>query len=241
MKLDFDRVGFAVVSRFFWADKIREIASEVDGYIDRVLPNVSPVEAFYEDKNDPATLKYIHALDRHDDYFRDLLNDSPFIGVAEALLGARAVGQHLSLVRKPPRVGKETPPHQDAYYARIRPLEAVTLWLPLDAATEYNGCLRYQPGSQRGPLRSHGPSGVFGFVFAISDYSEADRAREVPVPVRPGDLLVHHCMTIHRADANDGSHDRRALSLLYYSERAREEIADAHQRRIIAEHKAETP
>jgi phytanoyl-CoA hydroxylase len=41
---------------------------------------------------------------------------------------------------------------------------------------------------------------------------------------RPGDLLVHHALTIHRADGNTSQdRNRRALGFIYYADRARED------------------
>ena len=39
---------------------------------------------------------------------------------------------------------------------------------------------------------------------------------------QPGDILVHHCMTIHRADPNRSNRTRRAIGIVYNSARAKE-------------------
>ena len=46
-------------------------------------------------------------------------------------------------------------------------------------------------------------------------------ADEVAVTVGPGDLTVHHCLTIHRAGANRSARPRRAMGGIYYSTRAK--------------------
>lgn len=50
-----------------------------------------------------------------------------------------------------------------------------------------------------------------------------DRADEVPACMEPGDLVIHHCLTIHRADPNPSNRHRRALGLAYNSKRARKD------------------
>ena len=43
----------------------------------------------------------------------------------------------------------------------------------------------------------------------------ADADRAVPVPVKAGCGMVHHCMTLHQTDPNRSSRDRRAMVLHY--------------------------
>jgi phytanoyl-CoA hydroxylase len=106
----------------------------------------------------------------------------------------------------------------------LEPTEAVAMWLALDDADEANGCMRYIPGSHLRGMRKHGRSGTLGFSQGITDYSDADRSAEVAIPARPGDLIVHHCLTIHRADANHSQRQRPAIQLVYFSDRAKEDV-----------------
>jgi len=73
--------------------------------------------------------------------------------------------------------------------------------------------------------------------YAISpDYGGADRLAEVPVTARPGDLLVHHSLTIHSADANNsGSRQRRSLGLIYYSANAKQDAEglEAYRQKLM--------
>jgi len=99
----------------------------------------------------------------------------------------------------------------------IKPAEAVTMWLALDHVDEENGCVRYVHGSHEWGMRPHG------------------RTQTIALPAAPGDLLVHHCMTIHRADGNQSAtRSRRALGLIYYSADAQvdEEAHAAYQARL---------
>ena len=79
---------------------------------------------------------------------------------------------------------------------------------------------------------------TLGFSQGISDYpTDHDRKNEQAFPAKPGDLIVHDAMTIHRADANRSTtRTRRALGFIYYSERAREDSeAHEHYQRKLAE------
>ena len=103
------------------------------------------------------------------------------------------------------------------------PNEALMMWLALDVVDEKNGCVRYVPGSHRAGVRPHARTGVLGFSQGITDFGPADLQKEVAFPARPGDLLVHHALTIHRADGNNSDRTRKALGFIYYAARPRED------------------
>lgn len=157
---------------------------------------------------------------------------------ARTLLGSLVSLSGINYFDKPPDRNRATPPHQDAYYERIQPCEAVMLWVALDDADEANGCLRYVPGSHKLGLRHHRITEVHGFSLGIWDYPcEHDRHHELAVPVKAGDVLAHHCLTIHRADANESPRSRVALGLVYYRADVVEDTAgiEAHARQLALE------
>ena len=82
------------------------------------------------------------------------------------------------------------------------------------------------PGS--GCSRPH-PEGVPGFGLALkpSDYRPEDRATERAMVATPGDLIIHHPLTVHRATGNktsgESARQRRAVGCSYFAARDREE------------------
>ncbi len=217
----FNRQGFAVLSRHVPEADIATIEAQLQRYIDQVLPTLPAKAAFYEDKDNPATLFRLDALHEHDPFFGRLIEEERFLSLAASLLGDEAVPQGVAMFGKAPRVGNETPVHQDSFYFMIEPDEALTLWLPLDRTDEANGCISYVPGSQRRGLQPHGRSEVFGFSLGLLTYTDDDRAAEVAVHVRPGDLIAHHGLTYHRADPNRSDRRRWAVGLVYFAARAK--------------------
>ncbi len=160
----------------------------------------------------------------HDSYFHDLMFNSPFEQLAAELLQHEVRGVNLQYFNKPAGISLPTPPHQDGWYFMLEPNEAVTMWLAMDHVDEENGCVRYLPGSHRDGLRPHARTKTLGFSQGLTDYgSESDRQQEVAIAAEPGDLLVHHALTVHRADANQStSRSRKALGFIYYSTAAAE-------------------
>ena len=53
-----------------------------------------------------------------------------------------------------------------------------------------------------------------------ADYRPQDKAREKAMVASPGDLIIHHPLTVHRADANktagDAARRRRAVGCSYF-------------------------
>lgn len=118
-----------------------------------------------------------------------------------------------------------TRPHQDDYYFQLDLERSVVIvcWIALDDVNEANGCLRYLPGSHvaspnllphfsnvDGAWRTR--TGVEGYAGYLRDVDIDDLK---PAPVRAGDMLVHHCRTIHAAGANATvDSERRALTFI---------------------------
>jgi len=233
----FNRDGYVSVRAFYDVKELGEIEQVLDDFTTIRLSSLSPEHVYFEDKNNPASLKQIQKLHEHESFFWKLMYDRP-LALAEELLGESVVGKNLQYFNKPPGLGKATPPHQDSYYFMIEPCRALTMWLALDKADEGNGCVRYVRGSHIQGLRPHARTETLGFSQGISNYGDEDLKNERPCIVSPGDLLAHHALTIHRADRNQSdSRSRRALGFVFYGESAKEDaVAHAkYQRKLTHE------
>jgi len=83
----------------------------------------------------------------------------------------------------------------------LQPNEAVTMWMALEPVDEENGCVRYVKGSHKKGMREHRRTQTLGFSQGMTDFgTDEDLANEVFFHTQAGDLLVHHSLTIHRAD-----------------------------------------
>lgn len=243
IKKDYDREGYIFIKSFLTSDEVDDINRELKTFIQDEVPSMPANFVFYEDKSDESTLKQLQDIQHYSSYFEKILKGSQFEKVASALLEDKVIGKNLEYFNKPPRIGKPTPPHQDAYYFMLNPPVAITMWLALEDADEENGCVRYIKGSHLTGMRTHGRTKTLGFSQGIIDYGEADFARETAFPAQAGDLLIHHAMTIHRADGNESSRSRRALGFIYFGESAREDLEakKAYQQRLQEERFVSAP
>ncbi|MGY8827609.1 MAG: phytanoyl-CoA dioxygenase family protein [Candidatus Latescibacterota bacterium] len=236
-KRDFYQRGFAVLRGFIDARELAAINAELERYITEALPSLPETAAFYEDKDDPTTLMRLQGMCDYDSFFHDLYYGERMLELGDLLMDGAIRGKNMQWFNKLPLIGKETPPHQDGFYFMLEPNEALTMWLAQDTVDEENGCVRYLPGSHREGMRPHQRTDILGFSQGISDYGAEDRRCEVPICAEPGDLLVHHSLTVHRADANPSPRPRRALGLVYFAERAQEnaERADLYRQQLYTE------
>ena len=106
-----------------------------------------------------------------------------------------------------PAHGGETPWHQDAIY-RPPPHCTVSIWMPLDPATDETSCLHYLGGSHLGELRPHQLHDDHMVAQQI------DPSPAVACPIAAGEALVHHCRTLHYAGPNRTPYPRRALVIV---------------------------
>lgn len=225
LKESYQRDGYVFIPGFLDKKEIQALKHSLEKLIAEKLGSMPDNHVMYEDKNDSETLKQLQDLQLYDPFFSSVLFKSKFENIAEQLMEDKAIGKTVEYFNKPKRIGKPTPPHQDAYYFMIKPPEAVTMWLALEDVNEENGCVRYVKGSHLLGMREHGRTQTLGFSQAIVDYPNAnDRINEVAMPAQPGDLLIHHAMTIHRADGNKSlSRTRKAMGLIYFSASAKED------------------
>ena len=215
LKTTLDREGFVVIPQFLDAEELDELRTNLDRYIRDVVPGLPDAEAFYEDRSRPATLKQLQRMGR-DPFFAEYARHPRWCSIAETLLGEAAVADQPEWFNKPPGTNHVTPPHQDNYYFCLTPPRVLTIWLALDDVDAENGCLRYVAGSHTQGFRTHARSSILGFSQGITDYSPDDFRREIAVPLRAGDAVAHHGMTIHRADANHScERHRRSFALVF--------------------------
>ena len=225
IKEEFQKNGYVFIPGFLTIDEVEKIGRNFNRLLKDVVPNMPKKDVFYEEEENAATLKQLSSLQIHDQFFNDLLVNIKFKELAELLLDDKVITKDLGYFNKLPLIGKPTPPHQDGYYFMLNPSVAVTMWMPLEPVDDENGCVKYVKGSHLKGMRPHGRTKILGFSQGIIDFGTDDIANEVSFSSKPGDLLIHHSLTIHRANGNKSeTRSRKALGLIYYGESANEDI-----------------
>lgn len=211
----YDQHGFVIVRQLLPETEFADLRSNLDRYIRDVVPSLPDSDAFYHDRTRPETLKQMQRMGC-DPFFLEYAKHPRWKELAETLIGEPAAADQPEWFNKPPATNHVTPPHQDNYYFCLAPSNVVTIWMALDTVDAENGCLRYVDGSHRQGFRRHARSKILGFSQGIVDYLSDDFTREVAACLQPGDVVAHHGMTIHRADANLSQvRHRRSFAMVF--------------------------
>jgi len=211
----FHENGFLSIGAVATADEIAALVPIYDDLFDR---RVGFEQGNYfdfagENDRDPALpqilrpSKYEPRL-RHGALYRNCA------ALAAQLLGPTAEFVFDHAMVKPPG-GPPTALHQDLafWHAGMRH-RIISFWIPLQEATEQNGCLRYIPRSNHGPLHAHRSIGGDPRKHGLEAVGVTDEAA-VSCPLPAGGATVHHWLTCHGAHANATSAPRRAYVMAF--------------------------
>ncbi|NPC57954.1 phytanoyl-CoA dioxygenase family protein [Caenimonas soli] len=161
----------------------------------------------------PPVLPQLLDPSRYEPSLKKIAFRTNALAIARQLLGpsAELVFEHAML--KPPRIGAETPWHQDeAFYPIYTNYQSITFWMPLQPVDRLNGCMEFIAGSHAGPVLPHRRINNDPRLHGLEVYG-ADVSQAVSCPLPAGGATVHHCRTLHHAGPNLSEGPRRAYSL----------------------------
>lgn len=138
--------------------------------------------------------------------------------VAEVLGATRVQFLQDSLLYKPARDGGSVEWHQDrTYIGYLVPAQVATLRIALLPEDEDNGCMRVVDGSHRwgaiGANQSLTATSVGSLVPTLSAEQQAQIADARYLELAPGDVSIHHCLTLHGSARNTSARARRTILL----------------------------
>jgi len=133
--------------------------------------------------------------------------------IAAQLIGDDIILWGTTIFGKPAHGGKETPWHQDGEYYPIRPLEVLTIWIPLDDVTPDNGPMRFIPGSHKAhKLYSHSwKEGDDLTINLVTDAEHFDESSAEALILEAGQVSFHDVYMIHASSANRTAKRRAAF------------------------------
>jgi phytanoyl-CoA hydroxylase len=158
-----------------------------------------------------------------------LLKSTLLQSVLTKLMGEQALPRHAEIFAKPAHSGLASPMHQDNFYWCLAPSNALTVWLSITGADKDNGGVSYYKGSHKLGLIQHENSYAPGSSQKIPDQSLPDDELLVTPELEPGDVLIHHSLTIHGSAPNKSSRDRRGITFQYQGESCRIDNAMQHR------------
>jgi hypothetical protein len=113
--------------------------------------------------------------------------------------------------------------HQDLPYFHLGGTAGCVFWIPLDPVRRGGGRMGYVPGSHLWDKLFKPNIFASALPFPGSEGAEMPDIEADPnaysveyVEAEPGDVLVHHVLTVHGSEGNQHGTPRRAVSLRYF-------------------------
>ncbi len=141
----------------------------------------------------------------------------PMVDVAGQVVSPNVKGATSQLTFKMRGNTKPFGWHQDNGYGELDPYNAIGCLTALDDADVENGCLWILPGSHKGGQIDAGEGGTIAGKKAMRDITvQVDEAGAIPMPLKAGECLFFHALTLHKSEGNlSRDRDRRILFVRY--------------------------
>lgn len=221
----YERDGVVCLRGMFDRDWVERVAAAIDRTMDspgrRAREAVKPGE--------PGRFHMNVFMWRWDADFRAYALESPAAEIAARIMGAPMTRFFYDQIFvKEPRTQAITHWHQDLPYWPLRGEQIASLWLALTPVTEKTSGVLYIAGSHRWGKFYRATTPDLDPHFTDQDLEvcpdfdrerDADRHRFISFEMEPGDVTVHHPLTVHSSGANHSTTERRlALSNRYIGE-----------------------
>ena len=180
---------------------------------------VEPEPAFMAVLNRQFSVLALHELQHH----------PRLVGVMDALFGEPVLVHPKSILRNifPNREAYTTPAHQD-YVHFQGTMRCYAAWIPFADCPADMGGLAVAEGSHRGGIYDVRPALGAGGLEVVEPFEGRWRHS----PMRMGDVLIHHCMGVHRGVPNRSASLRMSVDARYQprSEPVCEDALHPHRR-----------
>jgi len=142
------------------------------------------------------------------------------LDVVEGILGPDIMLYSTEFFIKEPQTKHVVTMHQDLTYWGMGEIDGLlTAWLALSDVTSQSGCMDFVKGSHKNPILPHEDSSDENNLLSRGQEIAVDVAEEdkVAVELAPGQLSLHHGLTIHGSGPNAGNDRRIGVAIRYLS------------------------
>jgi len=198
---------------------------------DRILANPSPGSMEYTPDGKSGRYYGDFFVWRRDPDFNEFMRSGPLVQLAAEFMQAEEVRFFYDqLLVKEPQTAEHTPLHQDLPYWPLRGQQIISIWAGFDPVTEEAGAVQYIKGSHLWG-KFYAPA-TFGKASNFAEIYRKAGLEEMPDPdklisdgemlhwdLAPGDVVLHHPLTLHFSPGNlTATRRRRGLALRYIGE-----------------------
>ena len=190
--------------------------------------------------------QYVNMWKREPAY-EQLLHHPIISGVACALLNTPRVRLwHDQVISKPPGDNGHFRFHQDFYLWPLADPQILSCWLALDDASAENGCMHVVPRSHSDPrfgLEAYTAEQEARMAAAADGREAPESARQkmahepatigLPIELKAGECMFHHCLNFHATPPNVTDRQRRAHVLILMADGVRVKLAQSPRHPLI--------
>jgi hypothetical protein len=225
---------FEDIQEQVWSDKDRIEVEGADRFDIELLelimktdPDARPIRDKVQGEvkgKDKGRFFYDAAGWRFYDEIRDVATDSALPEIVTGLMDTSYTNfwEDTTFV-KTPGTGQRTTFHQDWSYFQIDGEKCCIVWVALDPVSRENGAMEYIRGSHKWG-KTYAPNVLIAqSIDPTSPYEKTpdieghrDEYDILSFDVQPGDVIIHHVMTVHGSGGNTTmDKPRRAISFRY--------------------------
>lgn len=140
------------------------------------------------------------------------------LNVIKGILGPDIMIFSAEFFIKEPRTTQVVSMHQDLTYWGLGAIDGlVTAWIPLSPATPASGCMDFVRGSHKNAILEHedtfDPNNLLSRGQEVK--VDVDPKDKTAIEIHPGQMSLHHGLTIHGSGPNT-SDDRRIACVVRY-------------------------
>ncbi len=151
------------------------------------------------------------------------------LDAVEGILGMDILIWSAEFLIKEPHSEQVVSMHQDlTYWGFGDTSDQVTAWVALSPATVASGCMEFVRGSHQNPILPH--ADTFSETNLLSRGQEVvvdvEAADRTPVPLQPGEMSLHHGLTIHGSGPNRSSDRRIGFAIRYINPNVQQRVAE---------------
>ncbi|PPR51705.1 MAG: hypothetical protein CFH20_00324 [Alphaproteobacteria bacterium MarineAlpha5_Bin10] len=184
-------------------EEVKKINEEID-YIEKKWPNEINGIA----RNN---IHYISPV------FDKIVHNSKLLDLIEIIIGKNIlVAGSVLFIKEPDKKGFVSW-HQDGKYQGFQPYNCVTAWIALTNVNEENGCMRMWPGSHKNGVREHKDTfDENNLLTRGQTINNVPYKETLPIILKPGQLSLHHPLTIHASGLNKSNSKRKGFAIQSY-------------------------
>ena len=205
----------------YWQDGFLSPIPVLDaGAVAKARAALEEIESDFLDAGLPLPLNTYKRVNAHVvmPFVAEIACHPAILDVVEGVLGPDILVYAAEFFVKEPRTSHVVTMHQDLTYWGLGAIDGmVTAWLALSPATRASGCMDFVAGSHKNPILPH--EDTFDDNNLLSRGQEVkvdiDEADKTPIVLEPGQMSLHHGLTIHGSGPNTSDNRRIGCVIRY--------------------------